>query len=105
VRNQPGKLTAILPHTRLEQYRFVGVALTAGSCEEFLFGGYFIWAFAPLTAPGSRGRIGQASIEAQPHRCWGLPVEWPVGRTATGPEPAYFRARIPEIVPGRKAAN
>jgi membrane protease YdiL (CAAX protease family) len=47
VRKQLGKLNGMLPHTGLELYWFVGVSLTAGFCEEFLFRGYFIWAFAP----------------------------------------------------------
>ena len=47
VRQQFGKLTAVMPHTRTELYWFGGVSLTAGFCEEFLFRGYFIWVFAP----------------------------------------------------------
>jgi membrane protease YdiL (CAAX protease family) len=47
VRKQFGKLTAILPHTRAQMYWFMPVSLTAGFCEEFLFRGYFIWAFTP----------------------------------------------------------
>ena len=47
LRQQIGKLTAFLPHTRTEMYWFGGVSLTAGFCEEFLFRGYFIWVFAP----------------------------------------------------------
>jgi len=47
LRQQFGKLTALLPHTRTEMYWFGGVSLTAGFCEEFLFRGYFIWVFAP----------------------------------------------------------
>ncbi|AMV29700.1 CAAX amino terminal protease self- immunity [Gemmata sp. SH-PL17] len=48
VREQIGELTTdIMPRTRAELYWFGGVALTAGFCEEFLFRGYFIWAFAP----------------------------------------------------------
>jgi membrane protease YdiL (CAAX protease family) len=45
VRKQFGELSALLPHTRGELYRFVVVSLTAGFCEEFLFRGYFIWTF------------------------------------------------------------
>ena len=47
VRKQFGELSAILPHSGAELCWFVGVSLTAGFCEEFLFRGYFIWAFAP----------------------------------------------------------
>lgn len=44
---QQGTLAAVLPRTRVELYRWGGVALTAGFCEEFLYRGYFIGAFAP----------------------------------------------------------
>lgn len=44
---QQATLTVVLPHTRSELYRWSGVALTAGFCEEFLYRGYFIWVFAP----------------------------------------------------------
>lgn len=44
---QQGTLAVVLPHTRVELYRWGGVALTAGFCEEFLYRGYFIGAFAP----------------------------------------------------------
>jgi membrane protease YdiL (CAAX protease family) len=47
VREQFGKLAAILPHTRTEMCWFAGVSLTAGFCEEFLFRGYFLWVLAP----------------------------------------------------------
>lgn len=47
VRRQVGSITAVLPHTQRELYWFGGVSLTAGFCEEFLYRGYFIWAFAP----------------------------------------------------------
>lgn len=47
LRQQFGPLTAVIPHTRTELYWFGGVSLTAGFCEEFLYRGYFIWAFAP----------------------------------------------------------
>lgn len=47
VRHQFGELSAVLPHTRTEMHWFAGVALTAGFCEEFLYRGYFIWAFSP----------------------------------------------------------
>jgi uncharacterized protein len=47
MRQQIGKLTAILPHTRTELYWFSGVSLTAGFCEEFLYRGYFIWVLSP----------------------------------------------------------
>ena len=47
MRQQVGKLTSVLPHTRTEMYWFSGVSLTAGFCEEFLYRGYFIWVFSP----------------------------------------------------------
>lgn len=47
LRRQFGSLTAVVPHTRTELCWFIGVSLTAGFCEEFLFRGYFIWVFAP----------------------------------------------------------
>lgn len=47
VRQQFGKIADLMPHTRTDLYRFGGVSLTAGFCEEFLFRGYFIWALAP----------------------------------------------------------
>ena len=47
MRGQLGKLAAFLPHTRPELSSFVGVSLTAGFCEEFLFRGYFVWALGP----------------------------------------------------------
>jgi membrane protease YdiL (CAAX protease family) len=47
LRQQIGKLTALMPHTRTELYWFGGASLTAGFCEEFLFRGYFILVFTP----------------------------------------------------------
>jgi uncharacterized protein len=47
LRQQVSSLTAVLPHTRTELQWFAGVSVTAGFCEEFLYRGYFIWAFAP----------------------------------------------------------
>lgn len=47
LRQQIGTATGMMPRTRAELYAFVGVSLTAGFCEEFLFRGYFIWAFTP----------------------------------------------------------
>ncbi len=47
MRQQFGKLTDLLPHTRTEMYWFGGVSLTAGFCEEFLYRGYFVWVFSP----------------------------------------------------------
>jgi hypothetical protein len=47
LRQQFGKLTAVVPHTRKELYWFSGVSVTAGFCEEFLFRGYLIWVFSP----------------------------------------------------------
>jgi len=47
LRGQLGTITSVLPHTRTELYRFGGVSLTAGFSEEFLYRGYFLWAFSP----------------------------------------------------------
>lgn len=47
IRQQHGKLTTFLPHTRTELYWWGGVSLSAGFCEEFQFRGYFIWVLAP----------------------------------------------------------
>lgn len=47
VRKQAGPLTRFMPHTRSELKWFGALSLTAGFCEEFLYRGYFIWAFAP----------------------------------------------------------
>lgn len=47
MRRQIGALTAVVPHTRTELAWFGGVSLTAGFCEEFLYRGYFVWAFSP----------------------------------------------------------
>ena len=47
VRQQAEPVAALMPHTQREMYWWTGVSLTAGFCEEFLFRGYFIWAFAP----------------------------------------------------------
>ncbi len=47
MRQQFGKLTTFMPHTRTEMYWFGGVSLTAGFCEEFLYRGYFLWVFSP----------------------------------------------------------
>jgi membrane protease YdiL (CAAX protease family) len=45
VRKQLGSLSVLLPHTRSQLACFVGVSLTAGFCEEFLYRGYLVWAF------------------------------------------------------------
>jgi membrane protease YdiL (CAAX protease family) len=47
LRRQVSSLTVVLPHTRTELHWFGGASLTAGFCEEFLYRGYFIVAFAP----------------------------------------------------------
>jgi CAAX protease family protein len=47
LRRQVAPVRAIMPQTRTELCWFGGVSLTAGFCEEFLYRGYFIWAFAP----------------------------------------------------------
>ena len=40
-------LAPLMPRTRSELYRWGGVSLTAGFCEEFLYRGFFIGVFAP----------------------------------------------------------
>lgn len=47
VRATMGGATAVVPHKRSELPFFMGVSVTAGFCEEFLFRGYFIWTLAP----------------------------------------------------------
>jgi membrane protease YdiL (CAAX protease family) len=46
LRQQIGIVTDMMPRTRADLSWFVGVSLTAGFCEEFLFRGYVIWALA-----------------------------------------------------------
>jgi CAAX protease family protein len=48
MRAQLGELAKMLPHSQSELRWFIGVSLTAGICEEFLFRGYLIWAFTPV---------------------------------------------------------
>jgi membrane protease YdiL (CAAX protease family) len=47
VQAQFGALTAVVPRTRPELAWWGGVSLSAGFCEEFLYRGYFVWAFTP----------------------------------------------------------
>lgn len=47
VRRQSASTAELMPHTRAEMRRFALLSLSAGFCEEFLYRGYFIWAFAP----------------------------------------------------------
>lgn len=47
LRRQFAGVEAVLPRTRGELYWFGGLSLTAGFCEEFLYRGYFISAWAP----------------------------------------------------------
>jgi membrane protease YdiL (CAAX protease family) len=48
LRAQLGELSIVLPHTPAELRWFVALSLTAGVCEEFVFRGYLLWAFAPM---------------------------------------------------------
>lgn len=47
LRVQMASLDTMVPHRRAELRWFGGVSVTAGFCEEFLYRGYFVWAFAP----------------------------------------------------------
>ena len=47
LQNQFGDLAVVLPHSQSELAWFVALSLSAGFCEEFIFRGYFIWAFRP----------------------------------------------------------
>ena len=47
LREQVEPIRDVLPQSRSELTLFGGVSLTAGFCEEFLYRGYFIWAFTP----------------------------------------------------------
>jgi len=47
VRRAAGRLEVLLPHTTAEFRLFLGVAVTAGVCEELLYRGYFITVMAP----------------------------------------------------------
>jgi membrane protease YdiL (CAAX protease family) len=47
----------LAPHTRTELGLWVGLSLSAGFCEEFVFRGYLIWAFQP-----SLGLLGAAVL-------------------------------------------
>ena len=47
LRNQFGSVATVLPRSRSELAWFIGVSLTAGFCEEFLFRGYFLWTVSP----------------------------------------------------------
>ncbi|KGQ17931.1 Abortive infection protein [Lysobacter dokdonensis DS-58] len=44
---QVAPVADVVPHTRPEVRAFIGVSITAGVCEEFLYRGYFTWALAP----------------------------------------------------------
>jgi membrane protease YdiL (CAAX protease family) len=48
--SQPGVLT-ILPSTPREARVWIGVAITAGVCEEVLYRGYLVWYLQSLVAP------------------------------------------------------
>jgi uncharacterized protein len=51
IESQPGVRT-VLPSTPREARVFVGVALTAGICEEVLYRGYLLWYWQSLVPPG-----------------------------------------------------
>jgi membrane protease YdiL (CAAX protease family) len=64
LRAQFGKLAIALPHTLAELSWFVAASLTAGFCEEFLFRGYLIWAFAPLLGWWGAAALSLAAFAA-----------------------------------------
>jgi membrane protease YdiL (CAAX protease family) len=43
LRSRTGSLMALVPHTLAEYRWFVGLSLTAGVCEEFLYRGFLMW--------------------------------------------------------------
>lgn len=48
-------ITALAPHTGVEMVLWIGLSVTAGFCEEFVFRGYFLRQFA---SPGARIWLG-----------------------------------------------
>lgn len=52
----------ILPATDSEFAGFLALSITAGICEEFLFRGYVIWAFAPLLGWWGAAALSLASF-------------------------------------------
>jgi membrane protease YdiL (CAAX protease family) len=84
LRQQFGGEIAVVPHTRAELNWFGGVSLTAGFCEEFLFRGYFIWAFAPWL-----GWWGAAALSLAIFAVWHIYQGWS-GVLRTGVVGALF---------------
>ena len=64
VRRAAGRLEVLLPHTTAEFRLFLGVAVTAGVCEELLYRGYLITVLATWV-----GWWGAATLSAA---CFGL---------------------------------
>jgi uncharacterized protein len=64
LRAQFGELVIILPRSLAELRWFTAASLTAGFCEEFLFRGYLIWAFAPLLGWWGAAALSLAAFAA-----------------------------------------
>ena len=47
IRTRQAALSPLIPHNRVERAWFIAVAITAGLCEEFIYRGFLLWAFAP----------------------------------------------------------
>lgn len=62
----------LLPHTTLEQVAFVGVAITAGFCEELIFRGYLQRQFTAWTGNAAVALVLQGVVFGIAHAYQGL---------------------------------